>query len=185
VWVGDVNSVPLKFLFRGFRRCTRTKDQARPGRPRRKQRSGEGPGARQAWAARRPAPAMANMMAKADELRNALARVDRNGDGLLNFDEFKRGLRGLGVQLPDQELVKIWHEASSQEVGKPAGRPTFQGPLPGDEPPQHSIRNACRCPRARRAGAICPGIGRGSTHLWHHLAWQVLMRRCRAAPKKS
>ena len=52
------------------------------------------------------------MMAKADELRNALARVDRNGDGLLNFDEFKRGLRGLGVQLPDQELVKIWHEAS-------------------------------------------------------------------------
>ena len=74
---------------------------------------------------------MSNMIAKADELREALSRVDRNGDGLLNFDEFKSGLRGLGVQLPDKELVKIWHEASSEEGATPAGKPTFQGPLPG------------------------------------------------------
>lgn len=101
------------------------------------------------------------MMAKADELRNALARVDRNGDGLLNFDEFKSGLRGLGVQLPDQELVKIWHEASSQEGGVPAGRPTFQGPLPGDEPPQHCTRTLPRWFQrpagARECDAHVPG----------------------------
>jgi len=58
----------------------------------------------------------------------------RNGDGLLNFDEFKRGLRDLGVKLPDAELVSIWKEASSGDcagkpAGKTAGRPTL--PLTG------------------------------------------------------
>ena len=77
---------------------------------------------------------MANMIAKADELRSALTRVDRNGDGLLNFEEFKSGLRDLSVQLPDHELVKIWHEASSQEGGKPAGRPTLHTQLQGEKP---------------------------------------------------
>ena len=55
----------------------------------------------------------------------------RNGDGLLNFDEFKRGIRDLGVHLPDAELVSIWQEASCGEGFEPAGVPTFQGALPG------------------------------------------------------
>ena len=89
---------------------------------------------------------MANMIAKADELRSALTRVDRNGDGLLNFEEFKSGLRDLSVQLLDHELVKIWHEASSQEGGKPAGRPTFHTPLPGEKPPrQRKHTQRCWC----------------------------------------
>ena len=70
-------------------------------------------------------------MERANELRNALARVDRNGDGLLNFDEFKSGLRDLGVALPEQEIAKIWHEASNGSSSiyanaKAAGRPTLQ-----------------------------------------------------------
>ena len=63
--------------------------------------------------------------------RHQRRRSCRNGDGLLNFDEFKSGLRDLGVQLPDTELVSIWHEASSGEGSKPAGIATLQRQIPG------------------------------------------------------
>ena len=46
-----------------------------------------------------PSRKMGDILAsRADELRDALSRSDRNGDGLLNFDEFKSGLHELGVR---------------------------------------------------------------------------------------
>ena len=67
------------------------------------------------------------------KLRTALTRVDRNGDGLLNFDEFKSGIKELGVQLPEAELVKIWQEASMEPFqARPAGQTAFQCSLDGN-----------------------------------------------------
>mmetsp|Transcript_35554 Transcript_35554/g.111231 ORF Transcript_35554/g.111231 Transcript_35554/m.111231 type:complete len:638 (-) Transcript_35554:1557-3470(-) len=52
-----------------------------------------------------------------DKLRSALSSVDRDGDGLLNFKEFRKGLEEIGISLKDDEISSIWKEASqfSQE----------------------------------------------------------------------
>ena len=116
---------------------------------------------------------MANGVTHRPEPSPTTPTARRNGDGLLNFDEFKRGIRDLGVQLPDAELVSIWQEASSGEGSQPAGVPTFQGPLPGcfyrqrasvaeqnknksTRPPPSCFRT---CGRAREMK-----MGRGETH---------------------
>ncbi len=75
------------------------------------------------------------------ELRTALTRVDRNGDGLLNFDEFKSGIKGLGVQLPEAELQKIWQEASMEPFqARPAGQTAFQCSLDDGNNGQRSAK---------------------------------------------
>ncbi|EKX47343.1 hypothetical protein GUITHDRAFT_106791 [Guillardia theta CCMP2712] len=41
-----------------------------------------------------------------DKLRSALSSVDRDGDGLLNFKEFRKGLEEIGISLKDDEITK-------------------------------------------------------------------------------
>lgn len=54
---------------------------------------------------------------KFSTLAAAFRSFDKNGDGQINRDEFMRGLRQSGVDLPKDQMLRLWQMADEDESG--------------------------------------------------------------------
>jgi hypothetical protein len=45
---------------------------------------------------------------RAENFKSVFSKFDRDSDGKLTYDEFSRGLKQLGLILPEKEVLAIW-----------------------------------------------------------------------------